>query len=469
MKNIKILNLSIQDITPYDFGEYTSQYNRWVDFGRDNDYPSYLRNLYITSPTHQAVMEGVINMTTGEGVELVDPANNPISNTFLNRNFPKDVVKKLVSDLKTYGFCILQMYSQGSIVKYDDAIKYRFAPKNKDGMIKTIWFSNNWEEYTQKGNRPVELPLFEQGINDDLSILVYQLDKKGYEYYSPVDYSGSINYISLETEISKYHLSNLKNGLFPSFLINYIGSEFSDEQMDEIERKINQKFGGSTNTGKAILNFSPTKDDAATISVIEQPNISDTYQFLTKECSEKILIGHGVTSPILFGLRDSGGGLGNNSEELEKSFYLFYENKLKHYQNYILEMITKVMRANYLFAEVQFKTYNPFANNEKKQELSKTSKKTTLTELNSIKMLQKIDNLKKTTENVVVLNENIFDGVEKENTQYKFMRSSNNENIIIHKFMILDKQGYVFEYDAEIIKNTKDYYFIEQDIVKKTN
>ena len=456
--NIRTINLSnIEDINAYNFGEYVSSGSRWINFGKDNDYPSFLRSLYLTSPTNQAIIDGTINLATGEGVEVIDPLKNPLSNKWLNDNFPKDVIKKLINDLKMYGYCAVQVY-KGSIVKYTEAIKYRMDVDKYN----YIWFSNDWDYYTHSKNRPVKLPLYKEGTTEELSIMMIQLDRKGFDYYSPVDYNGSINYISLEAEISKYHLSNIKNGLFPSFVITFIGTEFSDEQMQQIENDINKKFGGSSNTGRAIIGFANTKDDATVLETIDQPTLPDTYQFLTKECSEKILMGHGVTSPLLFGItRDTGNGLGSNADELSESFYLFYESKLKHYQNYILELIKKIMNGNLFFADAQFKTYNPFKNTDSTKTLSKYNP---INELDSQIILKKIESLKiKPTD--ILIGEDLMVEL-KEDALYKYIKSSNNNNLINKKFEILDRQGYLFKPD-NIIKNTSDYFFMEKRYLKK--
>lgn len=462
---IRIVNLATrnEDLTPYNIGEQNSMSNKWIDYGLNNDYPNYLRALYLSSPTNQAVIDGTINLSTGEGVEVINPEQNPLSNKYVNDNFPKDVVKSLLGDLKLYGWCVAQIYD-GKLVKYSPVIKYRFDVKDKKtNKINFVWFSNDWDNYTQPQNRPSKLPIWYEGIDEPLSIMVTQLDKKGFDYYSPVDYTGGINYITLESEISKYHLSNIKNGLFPSFVVTFIGDEFSDEQMSQIESDVNKKFSGTNNSGRAVISFAANKDQATILETIEQPGLDNTYTFLSKECSEKILAGHGVNSPILFGLRD-GSGLGNNAQEMEQSFYMFYESKLKHYQNYILNMITKIMNSNLLFGEVQFITYNPFNNTDKTQELSKYEK---MSEMKAQKIVNKIENCKVSKPDDILIGENIFDGIVNETSVYQFVKSSNKNNMAIKKLEILSKQGYLFEKDAEIIKNTADYYFVEKKYIKK--
>jgi hypothetical protein len=467
----RVIKLSTDDVTPYNMGEYNSYGSKWINYGLQNDYPLYLRKLYLSSPTHQAICDNTVNMATGEGVEVIDPSMNPISNKWLNENFSKDVVKHLLSDLKIYGYCAIQIYS-GNIVKYSEAIKYRYDHKDEEGNINYVWYSNDWDNYTQRQNRPVKLPIYREGCDEEIQVLIVQLDKRGFEYYSPVDYNGGLNYINLEVEISKYHLSNIQNGLFPGFVITFIGSEFSDEQMNKIEMDINKKFGGSTNTGRAIIGFAPSKDDATVLETIEQPNISEQYQFLSKECSEKILCGHGVTSPLLFGLRDTGGGLGSNTDEMKTAYYLYFESKIKHYQTYILEMITKVMNGNLLYAPIQFINYNPFINNETKlSSFTFTNNETKLSsfklsnEIDSQEILSQIDLIAVKPEGKII-SEKIFNGKCIEGCVYKFVKSSMKNNLITKKFEMMTKKGYVF-LPSDLIKNTSDYYFIEQIYYKK--
>lgn len=478
----KIINLSnIEDINAYVFGEYVSSGSRWINFGKNNDYAEFLRTLYLSSPTHQAIIDGCTNLATGEGVEVVNPEQNPLSNKWLNENFPQDVIKKLISDLKMYGYAVIEVYG-GKLVKYVEAVKYRMDAKDESGKMNYMWFSKDWEYFSYRKNAPIKVPVYTQGCDYDVSVCMIQMPTMGYDYYSPVDYNGSINYIALESEISKYHLSNIKNGLFPSFLINFIGTEFSDAQMDKIEMDINKKFGGSLNTGRAIVGFSATKDDATTLETITQPDLPAQYEFLSKECSEKILIGHGVTSPILFGIRETGGGLGNNAQELEQSYYLYYESKLKHYQNYILQLIKKVMEGNMLYGQVEFTTYNPFANasfdtitNKPPTEYivpgvsgptaTPVKQSLRLSELESQIILSKIDELATKTEDTKV-SEKILDKLD-ESKLYKFVKASNNNNMMIKKFEILSEKGFLFKADKELIKNCKDYFFMEQNFFKK--
>ena len=452
----RIVNLSnIEDLTPYNIGEYVSYGNKWISYGIQNDYPSYLRTLYLESGIHQQICDNVSQLATAEGVSVVDPGKNPISNKWLNENFSKDTIKSLISDLKIYGYCVIQVYS-GSKCLYSPSIKYRFDVKDENGNVNYCWYSNDWDNYSQRINRPVKLPLYHEGCDDELSVLIIQLDKKSFDYYSPVDYQGSINYISLDRELSKYFLSTVKNGLFAPFVVTFIGSEFSDEQMNKIEMDINKKFGGSANAGRAIIGFAPDKDSATILDTVDQPDLAAQWQWLAVQVDSKILVAHGITTPLMVGIREAGGGLGNNAQELEQSYMLYYESKLKSYQNYILQGITKIMNGNLLYADIEFKFTNPFV--PKATQLSATFEP--INEIDSQEILSQIDLITEKPQGKLI-SERIFPGIVKEGCLYKFVKSSSKSNIIIKKFEIMDKKGYLFR-GSDLIKNCADYFFKEQ-------
>jgi hypothetical protein len=456
----RIIELSAINNDPYELSEFPSYNNRWVNYGEDNLYlENCLRDAYLHSPTNQAVIDGIVNLATGEGVQVVDSTNNPMSNKFINENFPKETIKKMIADLKTYGFCVIEVY--GATCKYREAIRFRSDVADENGNINYMWYSRDWAHYSQKLNKPVKIPLFKEGVDADLSVIVAQLDKKGFIYYSPVDYHAGMNYIQLEGSLSVLHQSNVANGLFPGLSITFFGTEFSDEQMNKIEKDVQKKWGGASNTNRVMLNFASAPELATKVEPIEQTNISEQFTFITAETTEKILLAHGVNSPLLFGIRTGNNGLGSNSEELQMAFYLFYESKLKHYQEYIITLIKRVMASNLLYADVEFITYNPFANTENTQQLAKIEE---VTEVNSVDILARMDEIKTKPTGHLTLEKLMTKNSDK-TSLYKFIKTSTNNNIIIKKFEILDKKGFLFKHDT-IIKNCSDYCFFERKYVE---
>jgi hypothetical protein len=162
----------------------------------------------------------------------------------------------------------------------------------------------------------------------------------------------------LEEEVAEYHISNIQNGLQPSMLINFNNGIPPEEIQEEMERKIMDKFGGASNSGRFILAFNDDLDTSATIEPIHLPDAHAQYQFLADEAREKIMLGHGVVSPILLGIKDNT-GFGNNAEELRTSSILMDKMVIQPFKDLMLDGINEILAFNKAFLNTYFVTLQP--------------------------------------------------------------------------------------------------------------
>ena len=131
------------------------------------------------------------------------------------------------------------------------------------------------------------------------------------------------------------------------------------EERRTIERQINAKFGGSGNAGKILLTFNDGKETAPEIVPINANDNSESYQFLSTETTRKILTGHRVTSPLLFGVKGDGSGFGNNADELRDSYSLFNNTVIKPFQNTLLSGLQTIFSINEINLDLYFETLKP--------------------------------------------------------------------------------------------------------------
>ena len=160
-------------------------------------------------------------------------------------------------------------------------------------------------------------------------------------------------------EIAQFHLSNIKSGMFPSMAVNFANGVPTREERRTIERQINSKFGGSGNAGKILITFNDGKDTAPEIIPINANDNSDSYQFLSTETTRKVLTGHRVTSPLLFGVKGDGSGFGNNADELRDSYSLFSNTVIKPFQNTLLGGLQAIFDICDINLDLYFKSLNP--------------------------------------------------------------------------------------------------------------
>jgi hypothetical protein len=276
--------------------------------------------------------------------------------------FSKQTVSRVCSDFKMMGNAAFQViYNQdhSKIVKVEHipVETLRAERANEKGDIPAYYYAKSWDAVKARKEEPVRIDAFGMS-NNGIEILYIKPYKAGYYYYAPTDYQGSLPYADLEEEVANYHINNIKNGLAPSMLVNFNNGIPTEEDQTLIERRIADKFSGSSNAGRFILAFNDNKELAATIEPVQLSDASDQYQFLSTECTQKIMVGHRVTSPMLLGIKDNS-GLGNNAEELKTASILFDNIVIRPLQEMILDAIEQILSFNQATLNIYFKTLQP--------------------------------------------------------------------------------------------------------------
>jgi len=333
----------------------------FVTYGDKNSYFQYLIDRYNGSPTNNAVINGISEMIYGKGLDATDSNKKPDAYAQAITLLHKDCLRKLCADLKLFGQCSMQViYSKDrkKIARVEHIPVEQLAAEkcNDKGEIEAYYYSNDWAKYNRI-NQVKRIPAFGMS-NEAIEIVYVKPYRAGYKYYATPDYQGGLQYADLEEEISNFHINNIQSGLSPSMLINFNSGTPSAEEREMIERRIYDKFSGSSNAGKFILSFNDSPETAATIDPVQLSDAHNQYQFLSDESSRKILVAHRVVSPMLLGIKDNT-GLGNNAEELETATKLMMNLVIKPFQNLLIEAFDKILAYNDISLNLYFKTLQP--------------------------------------------------------------------------------------------------------------
>lgn len=340
----------------------------WVDYGFDNQYGDYLRDLYLGSSIQAAVVNGVSEMIYGDGLDATDREQKPeqwLKTQKLLENSDEDIMRQLCFDLKLYGQCYVQVIwnrvrTQVAELRFLPAHTVRTGIADSQGRVDCYYVSPDWTRMREPRFAPVKYPALDLEDRSEAAV-VYQIKayQPGIFYYGLPDYVGATNYVELDREISSFHLNNIRNGLFPSMLLSFNNGVPTDEERRTIERHVNDKFSGSGNAGRLLISFNDGSDSAPQLTPVNPNDNDGMYEFLAKECTTKILAGHRVTSPLLFGIRGDGSGFGNNAEELRDSFSLFQNTVIKPYQRTLLDGLQVIFSVNGIDLDFYFKTLKP--------------------------------------------------------------------------------------------------------------
>ena len=355
-------DLSIVNLSTYTSPQVKEVSGKnFIEYGQDNNYFQYLIDRYNGSPTNNAIINGVSEMIYGKGLDATNSNKKPNEYAQMKSLFNKDCVRKLCYDLKLMGQCAIQIiYSKDRSrileLEHIPVETLRAEKCNEKGEVEAYFYFNDWSKY-KRGNELRRIPAFGTS-KEGLEILYVKPYRAGFKYYSPVDYQGGTQYAELEEEISNFHLNNILNGLAPSMLINFNNGTPDPEQREMIERRIYEKFSGSSNAGKFILAFNDNPETAASIEPVQLSDAHQQYEFLSTESSKKIMVSHRVVSPMLFGIKDST-GLGNNADELKTASILFDNLVIKGFQGLLIDAFDRILAFNDISLHLYFKTLQP--------------------------------------------------------------------------------------------------------------
>ena len=365
------MNLNLVKLSHYNIPHLVEKSNQdWVSFGEDNLYPNYLLELFLGSAINGALVKSIGAMIYGEGLAATNVDESEATKesylrlTELLHNSDDDVLKDLALDLKLFGGCYVNVIwsrdrSRIAKMKHIPA-QYIRSGKMVDGEIDTYYYSADWSKYKKSEYRPIAYRAFSTEDRSNASQILMIRDKNPALFYGfAPDYVAATDWIQMELEIAQFHLSNITSGMTPSMHVGFSNGIPTEEERRTIERQLNQKFAGSGNAGKILITFNDGKETAPVIEPIQMNDAQSAWEGMSKQAVNQILAGHRVTSPILFGIRSEGGGLGNNADELRDAYSLFNNTVVIPFQNTLLKGLDKIFAVNDINLDLYFKTLKP--------------------------------------------------------------------------------------------------------------
>ena len=313
--NIKVMNFAKGQELP-EFKE--NRNGQWVDYGSDNMYPQYLIEVFHKrSNKHKAIINRKVDMIAGGGFQPVAGAESFFNNDWGKYSLDTTIVKSSTDYEIANGFALFVRWNGLG----DKVVSYEHLPWHKARISpcgKKVLISKDWGNVRKAENKPVEYPIFNPRTAKDepIQVLYHIKEAAGIDYYPMPYYSSSLVWIELDYEIGNFHLSSVRNGFMPSFILNFATGIPTEEEMDAVYRDFEKKYTGSENAGKFILAFSEGTEQQPTLTPIQLNDSDERFIMLHKEMMEEIFIGHGVTDPQLFGVRVAG-ELGGKDELLQ--------------------------------------------------------------------------------------------------------------------------------------------------------
>ena len=349
-------NLHLIQLSEYERPTITEERNRnWVGIGDNNDYYQSLIDAYMDSTTNNAVINGVVNLIYGKGIDATDSNTKPEQYAQMRSLLkPKDL-RCVCQDLKILGEASFQItYNKNKIsaITHFPRETLRAEKMDEKGNINNYYYAPDWSKVT-KNTKLTKFPVFGSGAQNEIYIVKRSLT--GFYYYSPADYQTS--YAVLEKEIADYLINDTVNGFSGTKVVNFNNGVPDREKQLQIKTDVLNKLTGSYGE-KVIVAFNNNAESKTTVEDIPLNDAPAHYQYLSTECQTKILVTHRVTSPLLIGL-GSANGFSSNADEIKNATLLFDNIVIKPYQNLIVDALDEIFAYNDISLNLYFKTLEP--------------------------------------------------------------------------------------------------------------
>jgi DNA-binding PadR family transcriptional regulator len=332
-----------------------------IDYGQDNNYPDYLKYLFNRSALHGAIVRGKCNYVFGNGWRIKDDFNTTIraeAERFMKSVNQLQTLDELTKDIVSnwiitgaYALRVTKVMGKIISVKNVPIDTLRTTEECDKFYISNEWTSDmtlDPKKRIQKGNLPEDveiLPKYNQFEKNGDSVMYFPDANLGAKVYALPEYVAAIAAIELSIEIANFDINNVKSGFSAgTILVMRGGVPSTQKEKDGIERDIKGKLFGSDNAGEAVILHQRQDVEKPELINMRSESIADQFNNLEPRCLQNILSGHGVSSGMIFGIKESGQLGGRN--ELQTAWELFYNTYVRPKQidlektvNYIAELM----------------------------------------------------------------------------------------------------------------------------------
>lgn len=312
----------------------------FIEWGTNNQYPDYLLELYNEVSTLRAIINGNVDMISGDEVSIL--ALREMESGMMNqkRDTIAQQVRDLAKDHELYGGFALQII-RGKDGKPSEIyhIDMRFLRTNKECDV--FYYSEEWKKGGKK--KVVVYPKFMASVAEKwktmtdeerdrhASSILFVKDIRTQTYPSP-KYAASVKACEIERCIDDFHLNAINNGFTGSQIVNFNnGRPASAEIMNEIEDNFCEKFSGHQNAGRIAFSWNENRASATTIDQVQVQDFGEKYKSLAEHSRQQIFTSFCAT-PSLFGIVEK---TGFNNVEYDSAFKLYNRTQIKPVQEKI--------------------------------------------------------------------------------------------------------------------------------------
>lgn len=321
----------------------------FIKWGKKNDYPYFLIDLYNGSAWHQGIIKNKTYYIAGGGLEVVSGNMQPfIENKYAEFDM-NEIAEMLTHDYEMFGgFCAIGTWnrdgSRVAVWEHVDLDSIRV-----DESERMYYISDDWTAMQQSAEKTNlrAIPALDM-TNKTGKFIIYYKDpvkktKKEKGIYPKPPYYGGITAIQTDVDISRFHMHEIANSFKGGTMISFTdGYPETQEEAENIKAQVKGRSQSVEDAGEIVITFSDTKDKAPIVQSLNGNDLDKRYETTENSVQQNILVAHSVVAPSLFGVAPAGSfnaaETGDLYEIFKKTYVESRQKRLEWMINYMAEL-----------------------------------------------------------------------------------------------------------------------------------
>lgn len=325
----------------------------FIKWGKKNDYPFFLVDLFNGSAWHQGIIKNKTYYIAGGGIEVVSgELSRFLANAYTDFTMD-EIVEQLAFDYELFGaFAVKGTWNkEGTRVAMWEYLAVDAIRISSDERM--YYLSDDWTAQQQSAEKTNlrTLPALDEN-NKTGSFVLYYKDpakkaRKEHGVYPKPPYQGGITAIQTDCDISKFHMYELQNGFKSGTMITFMsGFPETQEEAESFKNQIKGPASNIENSGDIIITFAPSADEAPKVDNLTGSDLDKRYDILQSSVQQNILVAHSVVAPSLFGVAPEGSFNAAETGDLYEIFKKTYVEARQKRIEYILNYMVKLSGDN---------------------------------------------------------------------------------------------------------------------------
>lgn len=349
----------------------------WISIGKKNLHLQWLFSLYKNSSTHKGIINQKVQFNTQGGIEYEGTDIALFKEIEVN---PDGTSVETVQAHSMLDFEVTESFAflfKKDLSSEEENPKWFAYPidvellRPDENDLPQWHYSENWGANTQNTKSKYRIiPDIEAVdlVNGTECLFYYKSMAKQSildngqltcNWFPDPIYSGSINDICTEIEISYFHYSETINGYKGGTLVNMNNGDPGEELRPIHEKKLKDSASNRNTQGGMIVAWNDGKERAATIEQLNGNNLDTRYLSTRETVVQSIMVGHSVINPVLWGVKTDN-ALGGGSDELMTAYLIYKTNHGLGRQSTVAGSMTYCLNLlNGLSGEIKYKDFTP--------------------------------------------------------------------------------------------------------------